>query len=424
MTLNLKQRANFKSLTRLLPLTAVLLSACTIWPGQYEFTQKLAATTELPSAKSVAITPSLIQEMKIQEEEKKAQINKAQMLTEKRLADTVVCTAGTGLDPVTQTGRPINQRGGQSNACDPTAKTPQAYEYKMGIGDVVRVNVWGNPDFNLFGTAAAGTGSTIANAPPAQAAGRVIEENGKMYFPLIGEQQAAGLTVREFRQKVIRALSAYIKDPQVDVGVISYRSQRVFLNGEVKQPGVYPITDIPQRITDLIGTAGGTTQEADLTNVSLTRDKKTYSLDLYDLYYEGRAGENVLLKQGDIVNVGDRQARKIFVMGEVLKTGSLVMRRGKISLTEAIMDAGGFNQMSAASGRVYVLRADDDGNPIIYQLDASQPQAMVTANKFILRPHDYVFVNPTDVAMIGRIIAQLFPEFTAATAGSSAGLFF
>lgn len=408
----------------LLSLSVLCLSGCTIWPGQYEFTQKLAATTELPSAKSVAITPALIQEMKIQEEEKKAQINKAQMLTEKRLGDTVICTSGTGLDPLIQPGRPINQRGGQSNACDPSARTPLIYEYKLGVGDVVRINVWGNPDFNLFGTAAANTGSTVANAPPAQAAGRVVEENGKLYMPLIGEVQAAGLTVKELRQRLTKSMSAYIKDPQIDVGVLSYRSQRVFLNGEVKQPGVYPITDVPQRITDIIGVAGGTTPTADMTSVSLTRDKKMYTLDLYDLYYEGRSGENVLVKNGDIINIGDANQRKIFVMGEVLKTGSLVMRRGKISLTEAIMDAGGFNQMSAASGRVYVLRADEDGTPIIYQLDASQPQAMVTANKFILRPHDYVFVNPTDIAMIGRIIAQLFPEFTAATAGSSAGLFY
>lgn len=409
---------------RALPLSVLMLAGCTIWPGQYEFTQKMAATTELPTPTSVAITPALIQEMKIQEEEKKSQINKAQMLTEKRLADTVICTSGTGLDPMAQPGRPINQRGGQSNACDPTARTPLIYEYKLGVGDVVRINVWGNPDFNLFGTAAAGTAGTIANAPPAQGAGRVIEENGKMYFPLIGEQQAAGLTVREFRIKVTRALSGYIKDPQIDVNVVAYRSQRVFLNGEVKQPGVYPITDIPQRITDLIGTAGGTTQEADLTNVSLTRDKKTYSLDLYDLYYEGRSGENVLLKQGDVVNVGDRQARKIFVMGEVLKTGSLVMRRGKISLTEAIMDAGGMNQMSAATGRIYVLRADEDGNPVIYQLDASQPQAMVLANKFILKPQDYVFVNPTDITMIGRIIGQLFPTYQPIVSAKGAGLIY
>lgn len=401
------------------------LSGCTIWPGQYEYTQKLAATTELPTAKSVAITPALIQELSIQDQERKSQINKDQMLTEKRLADTVICTTGTGLDPMTRNGKPINQRGGQSHACDPAAKTPLVYEYKMGVGDVLRVNVWGNPDFNLFGTAGvSASGATIANAPPAQAAGRIIEENGRLYFPLIGDQQAAGLTVREFRQKLTRALSAYIKDPQIDVSVLSYRSQRVFLNGEVRQPGVYPITDIPQRITDLIGTSGGTTQESDLTNVTLTRDKKTYTLDLYDLYYEGRSGENVLLKHGDVINIGDRQARKIFVMGEVLKTGSLVMRRGKISLTEAIMDAGGFNQLSAASGRVYVLRADEDGTPVIYQLDASQPQAMVTANKFILKPQDYVFVNPTDITMIGRIIGQLFPTYQPIVSAKGAGLIY
>ena len=424
MTQQLKQRSVLNSLTRALPLSVVVLAGCTIWPGQYEFTQKFAATTELPTATSVAITPALIQEMKIQEEERKAQINKAQMLTEKRLADTVLCTSGTGLDPIVQSGRPINQRGGQSNACDPTAKTPLVYEYKLGVGDVVRINVWGNPDFNLFGTAAASSGSTVANAPPAQAAGRVVEENGKLYMPLIGEVQAAGLTVKELRQRLIRAMSGYIKDPQIDVGVLSYRSQRVFLNGEVKQPGVYPITDVPQRITDIIGVAGGTTPTADMTSVTLTRDKKSYTLDLYDLYYEGRAGENVLVKSGDIINVGDASQRKVFVMGEVLKPGSMLMRRGKISLTEAIMDAGGMNQFSAASGRAYVLRADDEGNPIIYQLDASQPQAMVMANKFILRPHDYVFVNPTDMTMIGRIIAQLFPTISNASAVRSAGVFY
>lgn len=414
-----------KSFVYILPCLSAFLSGCTFWPGQYEFTQKVAATTELPSAKTVAITPTLIQELKIQDEEQKAKINKDQMLTEKRLASTVYCTSGTGLDPVQNSGKHLNQRGSQSNGCDPTAHTALMYEYKMGVGDVVRVNVWGNPDFNLFGTSAAGTGAgAISNAPPATGAGRVIEENGRMYFPLIGDQQAAGLSVREFRQRITRALSAYIKDPQVDVSIMSYRSQRVFLNGEVKVPGVYPITDVPQRITDLIGIAGGTTPEADMTNVSLTRDKKVFTLDLYDLYYEGRSGENVLLKSGDVVNIADRQSRKIYVMGETGKTGSLLMRRGKISLTEALMDAGGMKMTSAATGRIYVLRADTDGSPIIYQLDASQPSAMVLGNQFVLRPHDYVFVNPTDITMIGRIISQIFPELSGAATAQSAGIFF
>lgn len=402
-------------------LVVLSLGACTFLPGQYETTQKWTPSSELPELKSFAITPALIRELDLQEEERKAQINKEQMLTEQVLANTVVCTSGTGLEP-RMLGASM-QRGARSKGCDPMAiRGTLSYEYKLGVGDVLRINVWNNPDFNLFGTAASGT--TIANVPPAQGAGRLIEDGGKLYFPLIGDQQAAGLTVKEFRQKIIRSLSNYIKDPQVDVSVISYRSQRVFLNGEVRVPGVYPITDIPQRISDLIGTAGGATIEADLYSVTLTRDKKTYNLDLYDFYYEGRTGENILLKAGDVVNVADRQSRKVFVMGEVLKPGSQIMRRGKVSLTEAIMDAGGVNQLSVAAGRVYVLRADSTGAPVLYQLDASQPEAMVMGSQFILKPRDYVFVNPTDLTLIGRTVAQLLQGLGVTAQTKNVGVFY
>lgn len=404
-----------------LVLVFSVVTACTIMPGQYETTQKWTPSSELPELKSYAITPALIRELDLQEKEKKDQINKDQLLMEKMLANTVTCTSGSGLEPKSLSSS--GQRGSKSTGCDPTAlKGGLAYEYRLGVGDVIRINVWDNPDFNLFGTSLPGT--TIANAPPAQGAGRVIEENGRLYFPLIGDQQAAGLTIKEFRKKIISQLSAYIKNPQVDVSVLSYRSQRVFLNGEVRSPGVYPITDIPQRITDLIGTAGGTTIESDLNNVTLIRDKKTYSLDLYDFYYEGRIGENILLKAGDVVNVADRQSRKIFVMGEVLKPGSQIMRRGKVSLTEAIMDAGGVNQLSVAAGRVYVLRADENGAPLLYQLDASQPEAMVMGSQFILKPRDYVFVNPTDITLIGRTVAQLLQGLGVTSQTRNVGVFY
>lgn len=404
---------------------SLVLSACTILPGQYEFTQKWTPSSELPEMKSYAITPALIRELDLQEKEKKDQINKDQLLMEKMLANTVSCTTGTGLEPKSMAL--TSQRGAKSTGCDPKAlRAGLEYEYKIGVGDVIRINVWGNPDFNMFGgaTGGSGGGGTISNAPPASAAGRIVEENGRLYFPFVGDMQAAGLTIREIRQKATRALSAYIKDPQLDVQVMSFRSQRVFLNGEVKTPGVYPITDVPMRISDLIGTAGGTSLEADINSVTLTRDKKTYSLDLYDFYYEGRTGENILLKAGDVVNVADRQSRKVFVMGEVLKPGSQVMRRGKVSLTEAIMDAGGVNQLTVAAGRVYVLRADENGAPLLYQLDASQPEAMVMGSQFILKPRDYVFVNPTDLTIIGRTFAQLLQGLGLTAQTKNVGVFY
>lgn len=394
-------------------LTALSLSACTIIPGTYEFSQTYVPSTELPVAKTVAITPALIDEMAAQEAERKAAINKDQDLMEKRLAGTVLCnTGGTPSWSSDSTKKPMPTRGGQSAACDPRELPggSKPYEYRLGVGDQLLINVWGNPDLNLVGVASA----TNVTSPSASGAYRFVATNGKLYFPFVGEIQAEGLTVNEFRRNLTRALTPYVKEPQIDMSVIRYQSQKVYLTGEVSRQGVYPITDIPLRVTDLIGQAG-LSPTADLYNVILTRDGKNYSLDLYDLYYQGRSGENVLLKNGDRVTVPDLQFRKIFIMGEVLAPKSYVMRRGSMTLTEVLMDAGGINQLTSAPGRIYVLRADKDNNPVIYQLHAGQPEGLVLGERFVMKPRDFVFVNPTDMTMIGRFIGQFNP-FTSAAA--------
>lgn len=126
-----------------------------------------------------------------------------------------------------------------------------------------------------------------------------------------------------------------------------------------------------------------------------------------------------MLRHGDQVTVPDRLARKVFVIGEVRQPRSQVMRRGRMSLTEVLADAGGPNPFSAAAGEVFVMRRGGDGRPKLYQLDASQPTALVLADRFIMAPRDLVFVNATGFTRVSRTIAQLFPVFqsiqTAAT---------
>lgn len=389
-----------------------LLAGCTLIPGTYEFSQTYVPMGETPPSKTVAITPAVIDELNAQDKEQKAALNKQALLTEKRLADATPCKSATALDAYnSKNGRsPVSTRGGQSSPCDPREQTPESYTYRLGVGDKLLINVWGNPDLNLVGAAT----TSNMTAPSAAGAQRYVGPNGKLYFPFVGEIQAEGLTVNQFRTNLSRALSAYIKDPQIDVGIVSFMSQKVYLTGEVQKQGVYPVTDIPLRITDLIGQAG-LSPTADLYNVILTRNGRNTTLDLYDLYYEGKSGENVLLKNGDRVTVPDDKSRKIFVMGEVGGSRSYIMRRGKMSLTEVLMDAGGINQTTSAPGRIYVLRADQDGNPVIYQLHAGQPQGFVLGDRFTMKPRDFVFVNPTDITIIGRTIGQLFSAFAPVT---------
>lgn len=290
---------------------------------------------------------------------------------------------------------------------------PASDVYKLGPQDVLRIFVWGNPDLTpVINTA---TGSNVASSP----AGRTINENGDVFFPMVGEIHAAGMTISQFRKVLTQKLSKYIKDPQIDVDVAGFRSQKVFISGEVKVPGIIPVTDQPLRITDAIGLAGGLTPEADLYNLVLTRGKVSAQIDLDRIYYGGDTSANLLLQHGDVLGVPDRNVRKIFVLGEVgnangvNQSRSYIMRRGRMSLAEVLSDAGGTNPFSSASNKVYVMRADENGDPIIYHLAARDPVAMVMADQFEMRPRDVVFVSPTDMVEIGRFIGQFFPLTSA-----------
>ena len=291
--------------------------------------------------------------------------------------------------------------------------------YRLGAQDSLRISVWGNPDLSAVSTQL--SGGNLASSP----AGRTIDEKGDIFFPLVGTIHAQGLTIGEFRQLLTQRLSKYIKDPQIDVDISGFRSQKVFISGEVKTPGVLPITDQPMRITDALGLVGGLTQEADLYNLILTRGAVSKSVDLDRIYYSGDTSGNILLKNGDILAIPDRQSRKVFVLGEVgnsigsNQSRSYIMRRGKMSLTEVLSDAGGLNPYSAAATKVYVMRADDNGDPVIYRLDGRDPASLVMAEQFAIRPRDVVYVSATDVTEIGRFINQFFPLTTAAQSGTS-----
>ena len=243
--------------------------------------------------------------------------------------------------------------------------------------------------------------------------GRVVDEKGDIYFPFVGLIKAAGLTVSQFRVNLEQKLAKYIKTPQVEVEVASYRSQKVFVAGEVKTPGVMMITDQPMRITDAIGFAGGFTPEADNYSVVLTRKQLSFPIDLDALYYAGDIRLNLQLQEGDILTIPNNQSRKIYLLGEVgnsqntTAAKSYILRRGHVSLAEVIMDAGGVNPNSADASEIYVMRFDEANNTAkIFKLDAKDPFSMAIAERFPVYPNDAVFVAPTDFTQFGRVIRQ------------------
>jgi polysaccharide export outer membrane protein len=197
------------------------------------------------------------------------------------------------------------------------------------------------------------------------------------------------------------------------VSVLQYRSQRVFVSGEVRNPGAIPVTDVPVNVVDAIAQAGGLGPEADLSNVTVTRGNTTFTLDLYDLYYGGDVSRNTRLQHGDIINVPERRFNKVFVLGEVFRPASITMPRGRMTLAEALSDVGGVNPLTANSGQVYVIRGstrDADARPQIFHLNASSADALVLADRFELKSRDVVFVDPVKVVRWARVVNNILPS--------------
>ncbi len=101
-------------------------------------------------------------------------------------------------------------------------------------------------------------------------------------------------------------------------------------------------------------------------------------------------------------------------MGEVNDPKLLKIDRAGMSLTEALSNVGGINQISADATGVFVIRRSQDAGSLgdIYQLDVSDAAALVIGTEFALKPYDIVYVTAAPISRWNRVIAQLVPTIS------------
>ncbi len=133
----------------------------------------------------------------------------------------------------------------------------------------------------------------------------------------------------------------------------------------------------------------------------------------------GVNASKILLQSDDLVTVHNREDRKVYVMGEALRPSALLMRNGRLSLNEALGEAGGVNLLSANTGQIYVIRNTARGTPAVFHLDAKSPTALALADTFALRPRDVVYIDPVPLVNWNRIISLILPTAQAVGIGSA-----
>lgn len=280
--------------------------------------------------------------------------------------------------------------------------------YVIGPGDVLNIIIWDHPELNMV--AAASSLTTDMASLSSVGNGYNVSADGFIQFPFAGRVKISGLTEAEVRELLTVKMDSYVKKPDITVRIQAYRSKRVYVDGEVRLPGLQSINDLPMTLPEAIGRAGGFSALADRSTVSITRNGNSTLINLPLLTKLGVNPSSILLAGGDIVQVFSREESKVYVLGEVLRPSALPLYNGRMTLSQALGESGGVSQISGDPRQIFVMRNGGSGNPEIYHLDAQTPAAYALAEGFELKARDVVFVDPTSLVRWNRVISLLLPS--------------
>lgn len=300
--------------------------------------------------------------------------------------------------------------------------------YILGRSDEIGIRIYGVPD-DFFGV------KTF-----------IIPVDGRLNLPWIGQVALDGLTLEEAQAKIANSYGPFIKNPQVTVYLVTPRSLRVTVAGQVQRPGSYTLTprekgvnaglvqvggnpnDWPSVVT-AIQAAGGLKQQADLRHVELKRLNsdgtiQETSVDLWALLQGTGSSKDVSLRDGDTILVPLSQALNpseaqqiaaanfspdtiaVNIAGEVKAPGAVKIKPNS-SLNQAILAAGGFNDPRSNSGYANLIRLNADGSVVNRIIKVDYSNALNEETNPPLRNDDIVLISRRDLAQTSDFLGLL-----------------
>jgi polysaccharide biosynthesis/export protein len=158
--------------------------------------------------------------------------------------------------------------------------------YKIGPQDIVRIDVWKEPEISRSGLP--------------------VRPDGKISLPLLNDVQAAGLSPLELSNVISEGLKKYMNNPQVTVTVLDINSRRVYVTGEVSRPGSFPL--LPNMtVLQALTTSGAFTQFARVKGIYVLRNEGgkqvKYPFNYKEVVKGNHPEQNIELRAGDTIVV-------------------------------------------------------------------------------------------------------------------------
>ena len=285
----------------------------------------------------------------------------------------------------------------------PTAKAgPPPAAYKVGPNDRLHLNVNGQVDL-----------STVVPGTIGNVLGARVDGNGEIQLPLVGRVKVGGMTTSEVQDMLVERYKQYIVEPWVLVEILEYRSQPVYLVGQFNEPGVIYL-DRPTNVMQAVALGKGHNERAFLRGARLVRDDQVVPVDLYELLRNGAMDQNVWLWPEDTIYIPDSTEQQVFVLGDVGMPGAVDMMHGRLTLTQAIAQAEGFETVGSSLSQVRLIRSHSTTRGELIVIDLERILAG-EALPFPLEPGDIVYIPRSKLGNWNDALREILPTIEVVT---------
>ena len=173
----------------------------------------------------------------------------------------------------------------EAQAAAAAVAAPDQSKYLLGPEDAIEISVWKEPDLTKQ---------------------LVVRPDGKITYPLIGEVQASGRTVKQLQEEIAKRLEKYVTDAHVTVILLKAQNYKIYVTGKVNRPGEF-VVGKPVNVLQAISMAGGLTPFASPGSIVILRTVHGKQEVMYFNYKEVAGGQfleqNRTLMPGDVVVV-------------------------------------------------------------------------------------------------------------------------
>jgi protein involved in polysaccharide export with SLBB domain len=251
---------------------------------------------------------------------------------------------------------------------------PVGPDYVVGPGDGLAIDLWGSVSQRLY---------------------RTVDREGRLALPEVGPVLVSGRTLGEVQQALQKILRTQFRDVSADVSLSRLRAVRVYVVGDVKEPGAYDVSSLSTPLNALFG-AGGPTDRGSLRLLRHYRGKQlVQEVDVYDLLLRGVRSDIQRLENGDTVLVPPVGA-KVTVEGAVRRPAIYELRTEK-TLADVLEMAGGILPTATLRNiQVQRLEAHEKRTMMSVDIPETQDNQAITKKleSFAIRDGDEVRIFP------------------------------